>query len=136
MIAVLAVTAVLVAQPPARASLIEPQGPVSVDTRVGPYELNLVADPASAGVNTIVLSLVDRSGRPAKVAAVKVAARLTSKRIGPLRFEARRLSPGRFAVRNAQLPFPGDWQLRVSVRTGEFDLDEQTVSMPIRKAQR
>jgi copper transport protein len=132
MVAVVSVTAVLVAEPPARAS-VAPTGPAAVDTTVGPYELNLVADPAVAGLNTIHVYLLNAAGRPADVAAVEVAASLPSRRIGPLRFDAHPLAPGHFAVHGAQLALPGDWQLRVGVRRGEFDLYERTVSIPIRK---
>jgi copper transport protein len=133
MIAVVAVTAVLVAQPPARAAL-SPPGPVSADTRVGPYDVNVVVDPARAGANTINVFVLDRSGRPAKVAAAQVAAFLPSKRIGPQRYEGRLLGPGHFVVRGAQLALAGEWQLRLSVRRGEFDLFEKRISLKIRKA--
>jgi copper transport protein len=135
MVAVVSVTAVLVAEPPARAALAPSTGPVSVDTEIGPYRLRLVATPAIAGPNTIRASVLDRSGRPANVAALAIAASLPGARIGPLRFEARRVAPGRFAVSGAQLPVPGDWQLRVSVRRGEFDLFEKSISVSIGRKQ-
>jgi copper transport protein len=105
---------------------------VSIDTRAGPYALKVVVDPATAGPNTIDLTLLDSAGRPAKVAAVDVGARLPSKNIGPLRFTADRLAQGRFAVQGAQLALPGDWQLRLAVRLSAFDLVEESVSVPIR----
>ncbi|HEV8685889.1 MAG TPA: copper resistance protein CopC [Gaiellaceae bacterium] len=132
MAAVVGVTAVLVAQPPARAALAPQAKPVSIDTRAGPYALKVVVDPATAGPNTIDLTLLDSAGRPAKVAAVDVGARLPSKNIGPLRFTADRLAQGRFAVQGAQLALPGDWQLRLAVRLSAFDLVEESVSVPIR----
>jgi len=132
MLAVIGVTAALVAEPPARAS-VAPKGPVALDTALGPFELNLVVDPASTGLNTIHVYLLDADGRPAKVAEVQVAASLPSRRIGPLRFEAHPLAPGHFAVHGAQLPLPGDWQLRVTARRGEFEQFEKTLSIPIRK---
>jgi putative copper export protein len=93
MLAVIGVTAVLVAEPPARAS-VAPKGPVALDTALGPFELNLVVDPASTGPNTIHVYLLDAAGRPANVAEAQVAASLPSRRIGPLRFEAHPLAPG------------------------------------------
>jgi copper transport protein len=134
MVVVVAVTAVLVAQPPARAGL-QPTGPVSKDTQIGPYELNLVVQPATAGLNTIHVFLLNRAGGTAKVAAVQVAVSLPSKGIQPLRSDAHRLAPGHWTVHGAQFPLPGDWRLRVSVRRGEFDLFEQTIPVSIRKDQ-
>jgi copper transport protein len=135
MVAVVSVTAVLVAQPPARAGLT-PSGPASADAQVGPYELNLVVQPATTGLNTIHVYLFDRAGRTAKVAAVNLAASLPSNRIGPLRYEAHLLAPGHFTVHGAQLALAGDWRVRVSVRRGEFDLFEKTISIPIRRDDR
>jgi nitrogen fixation protein FixH len=132
MLAVIGVTAALVAEPPARAS-VAPKGPVALDTALGPFELNLVVDPASTGLNMIDVYLLDVAGRPAKVAEAQVAASLPSRRIGPLRFEAHALAPGHFAVHGARLPLAGDWQFRVTARRGEFEQFEKTLSIPIRK---
>jgi copper transport protein len=132
MIAVVGVTAVLVTEPPAKASVVR-KGPYATTTSLGPLELNFVADPAKAGLNELHLYLLDQSGRPADVAEVRVLATLPSQGIGPLRFTARHLAPGHFAVLGVQLTIPGDWQFRVEARRGEFDAFTQTVSVPIRK---
>jgi nitrogen fixation protein FixH len=63
----------------------------------------------------------------------RLLASLPSKDVGPLRFQARRLAPGHFAVLGAQLALAGDWQVRVEARRGEFDSFTQTISIPIRK---
>jgi copper transport protein len=132
MVAVVGLTAVLVAEPPARAS-VAPEGPFASTSALGQLELNLVVDPAAAGRNQIHMYLTDGAGRPADVAEASVAATLASKRIGPLRFKAHRLAPGHLAVHGAQLALTGDWQLRVDVRRGEFEALTTAVSVPIRK---
>lgn len=132
MTAVVGVTAVLVAEPPARAE-VAPRGPYATVTALGSLELNLVVDPARAGANTIHLYLNDRTGRPAGVAEARVSAVLASKRIGPLRFRARRIAPGHFSVYGAQLALAGDWQLGIEGRRGEFESLTTSVSVPIRK---
>jgi copper transport protein len=132
MVAVVGVTAVLVAEPPARAQ-VAPKGPFATTAPFGQLELNLVVDPAAAGRNQIHLYLTDRAGQPAEVAEATVAATLASKRIGPLRFQAHRLAPGHLTVHSAQLALAGDWQLRVQARRGEFEALTATVSVPIRK---
>lgn len=132
MVAIVGLTAFLVAEPPARAT-VAPQGPYATTTDLGGLELNLVADPAEAGHNALHFFLTDRSGRPADVAELRVLASLPSERIGPLRFRAERLAPGHFSVLRAQLAISGDWQLRVEARRGEFESLTQTVSVPIRK---
>jgi copper transport protein len=132
MAAIVATTAALVAEPPARAQ-VAPTGPFATTTALGPLELNVTVDPAAAGSNVMHLYLTNEQGQPADVHEVKVAAMLPSKRIGPLRLVAHRTGPGHFTVDRAQLALAGDWQLRVDVRRGEFDAYAATVSVPIRK---
>ncbi len=132
MATIVAVTAVLVTEPPARAEVV-PRGPYATTAQLGDLELNLVVDPAVAGPNQIHLYLTTPSGQPTDVDEATVAATLASRRIGPLRLQAHRAGPGHFVVHGAQLALAGDWQLRVDARRGEFDSASATVSVPIRK---
>jgi copper transport protein len=131
-VAVVAVTAVLVGEPPARTA-IGSSGPVAQTAALGDLELNLVVDPAVAGSNAIHLYLLTASGQPVDVAEVDVAASLASAGVGPLRLEARRLAPGHYVVSGAPLTLPGDWRLRVDARRGEFEALAAELSVPIRK---
>jgi copper transport protein len=131
-VAVVAVTAVLVAEPPARTANAA-SGPYAQTAALGDLELNLVVDPAVAGPNAIHLYLLTSSGQPADVAEVDVAASLASAGVGPLRLEARRLAPGHYVVSGAPLTLPGDWQVRVDARRGEFESLAAELSVPIRK---
>ena len=132
MATIVAVTAVLVTEPPARAEVV-PRGPYATTAQLGDLELNLVVDPAVAGPNQIHLYLTTPSGQPTDVDEATVAATLASRGIGPLRLQAHRAGPGHFVVHGAQLALAGDWQLRVDTRRGEFDAAAATVSVPIRK---
>ena len=110
-----------------------PSGPVAVEKPLGPLDLNLVVDPAKAGSNAIHLYLLKLNGQPATVSEAKLSASLPSRRIGPLRFTAQRLAPGHYAVYGADLAIPGDWQLRVDARQGEFQAYTTTLSIPVRE---
>jgi copper transport protein len=132
-VAILAVTAVLVAEPPAKA-IASPSGPYATTTELGNLELNLVVDPAVAGRNAIHLYLLKPNGQPADVAEVKIAASLASGGIGPLRFTAKRLAPGHYTVASANLTIPGDWELQVDARRGEFESLTAALSVPVRSA--
>jgi copper transport protein len=131
-LAVVAVTAVLVTEPPARAT-VAPTGPFATTVALGELEANVVVDPASAGTNAIHLYLTDRYGRPADVDELDVSASLPSRRVGPLRFQAHPLAPGHYVVHGAELALAGDWQLRLDARRGEFEALAATVSANIRK---
>jgi copper transport protein len=131
-VAIVGITAVLVSEPPARAS-VAPRGPYATTVQLGALEANVVVDPAVAGLNVIHVYLTNRSGRPAYVDELQLSASLPSKSVGPLRFPAHRLAPGHYAVHGAQLALPGDWQFRIEARRGEFVALTGTTSIPIRK---
>ena len=131
MVAVLALTAALVEQRPAKAS-VAGGGLSSVTAQAGPYELDLVVDPARVGHNQIHLYLLDRSGQPARgIAEVRLAASLTSPSLGPLRSSTTPAGPGHFIAEAAQFPIAGNWRLTTQVRRGEFDQWSVTTTLLI-----
>jgi copper transport protein len=132
MTAVVALTAALVAEPPAKAE-VAPEGPFATVTQIGTNELNLVVDPARPGSNEIHLYLTDRTGRPAAVAEASVSATLPSRRVGPLRFRAFRAGPGHYLVDDASLTLAGEWRLRIDLRLDEFEAAAASVAVPIRE---
>jgi copper transport protein len=131
LVAIVGVTAFLVAEPPARAE-VAPEGPASVIAELGPLELNLVADPGDTGRNQIHLYLTDENGTPTNVDEATVSASLPSRSVGPLRLKAFRAGPGHF-IANGSLALAGDWQLTVEAVRGKFESLRATVSIPIRK---
>ena len=107
-VGIVGVTAVLVAEPPAKAQLAAQSLPVSEEAFFGPFHLTLVVDPARTGSNQIHVYLLDHAtGQPTKVDEVRVAASLPAAehRPAPLLGRARRagarhrdrgeLAPGR-----------------------------------------
>jgi copper transport protein len=131
-VAVVAITAVLVQEPPAKA-FVAPTGPYATTTDLGPISLNFVVDPAKTGPNQVHLYLLDKNGRPTEVDEARVQARLPSKGIGPLTLRANRAGPGHYVVLGAAFPIAGDWQLSIEARRGDFDSFDKTLSVPIRK---
>ncbi|MEZ5102453.1 MAG: copper resistance protein CopC [Thermoleophilia bacterium] len=131
MVAVVAVTAVLAAEPPARA-VVQPSGPFSTFAAIGELEVDVTVDPARRGGNEVHLYLLDASGRLTDVDALELEATLPSRGVGPLEVDVRRLGPGHWTAPSARLPLAGAWQLRVVVRQGEVDQSETTIAVPVR----
>lgn len=129
--AVVGVTAALVVEPPPKA-VAAPRGPFAQTAQLGPYELNLVVDPARTGWNAVHVYLLKPSGLPAAATEATIAASLADPAIGPIRLRTDPAGPGHF-VASAQLPIAGDWLLRVEVRRGQFDQWGSTLTIPIRK---
>lgn len=112
-VAVLAVTAGLVNQPPGRDVVARPYEDVRT---VEDLTLLMQVLPAKAGDNTIHVYLTDTSGRPVRFDALEVTA-------GREGIPARRLtgvtpvSPDHASVYGASLPTPGTWTLTATVVT-------------------
>jgi uncharacterized membrane protein len=131
MLIVFAVTAALVSYaPPIDAA----SGPFSVNTTLGPAELEMTVEPARVGLNTVHLYLIDaKTG--AQYTATKeltVTAKLSAKGIGPLALQSNLAGPGHYVLGSADLSPGGVWQLHILDRVSEFEEYEKTVSVPIK----
>lgn len=128
---VLAVTAVLVGiSPPAAGA---GTGPVSIEQKVGPLQLQATVDPGSAGVNELHLYLLRPDGRPfGGTKELRMSAALPGEDIGPIAVEARRAGPGHYVVDALPLTPAGDWELAVAVRVSEFDQYDTRLEVPVR----
>ena len=116
---VLAVTAVLVAQAPARATYTDPFNTSLPLPAGGSGALSVT--PARSGTNTITVTVSKPDGTPAAPLQVALYATLPKESIGPLEIQLTRTAVGKYRSTAASLPQPGRWQLDVQVRTSEFD---------------
>lgn len=109
--------------------------PFRADVKMGTLAATVSVAPAQIGSNRIELALPRPEGAEGGYFEVRVVATLPSAGLGPLRFTGiQGTDPGRFAVRQANLPLPGSWQLRVSARRGLEDRYSATVALPIKTA--
>jgi copper transport protein len=133
MATIVGVTAVLVTEPPAKASVKAAK--YATDTvPIGPLELNYVVQPAKAGPNTIHLYFYKpKSGFPANVDDAKLSATLPSAGLGPLRIPLTKIVASHYTTSAGVFPQPGDWQVTIEVRRGAFQSFTQTVTVPIRE---
>ncbi|MGH3426833.1 MAG: CopD family protein, partial [Mycobacteriales bacterium] len=130
MLTVFGVTAALVSYaPPIDAA----QGPVSINTTLGPAELEMTVEPAKVGLNSIHLYLINAKDGTQFTATkqLTVTAALPSKQIGPLPLTATVAGPGHYVLGGAQFSPGGTWQVRITDRTSAFQQFSKTVSVPI-----
>jgi copper transport protein len=130
MLVVFGVTAALVSYaPPIDAS----QGPVSINTKLGPAELEMTVEPAKVGLNTIHLYLINASDGTQFTATkqLTVTAELPSKQIGPLPLTATVAGPGHYVLGGAQFSPGGTWQVQITDRISAFQQYSTKVSVPI-----
>jgi copper transport protein len=132
MATIVGVTAVLVTEPPAKAS-VKPPKYFTTTAPIGNLEVNLLVEPARTGANVIHLYFFTQAGLPANTADAKLSALLPSKNLGPLRIPLQKIVPSHYTVSAAVFPLPGDWQVTIEARRGKFESLTQTISVPIRK---
>ncbi len=124
---VLGLTAALIHQAPARATVTEP-----FQTTVGIEEatLDLTVDPATAGPNDLHLYFLDAAGTaPLPVDAVEVTASTTD--VEPRRLPVTPVSTNHVTVAGASLPSAGTWTIEVTAIQAGVPL-VFTTEVPIR----
>ena len=146
MVAVVAVTAVLVNAEPARTEammegMAMEEGAMDAeagdheafesDVDLGEMMAHLVVEPAMPGENSIHLTFEQADAE--QLTEVSVSASLPSEEIGPLEFGAEPVQgqPGEYVAEGASLSLPGEWELRIEALMGEFDLLTETIAVPI-----
>jgi copper transport protein len=129
---IVGVTAVLVTEPPAKAS-IKPPKLFNTTAPLGNLELNMTIEPARTGPNVIHIYTFTQRGVPAPTAAMKLSATLSGKTLGPLRIPLQRIGPFHYTVSGQTFPYAGDWQMTIEARRGQFEALTQTITVPIRK---
>ena len=132
LLVIVGVTTALVAEPPGKAQAAVASGPVSREGKVGPYDYTVTFDPARAGANTVHVFLLSSTGQLADVDEVTMSGSLPEVDIGPLDIELSTGGPGH-VTGVAELPLPGDWQVALDVRKGDFDEWSTVMDVPIGK---
>ena len=120
MATVLAVTAVLVSEPPAKASAASATGATNTASIiVDPYHVIVTVTPGKAGANDVAIE-----AHGPKLAELTMSASLPAKGIPPqkLKVEPAGTKPGEtdFAVKGASFAIPGDYAITITLRQDEF----------------
>ncbi|MFF0446043.1 copper resistance protein CopC [Streptomyces sp. NPDC004609] len=148
-VVVLAVTTVLTATEPGRTEEEAGRAPASSATAdaapTGPTEISvpfdtggsngkgtirLSLDPAAPGANEMHVRVDGTDGKPLDAPEVKVSFTLRAQEIGPLPITPDRVAAGHWSASRVQIPMPGDWQIKVTVRTS--DIDQTTIDKNVK----
>ena len=131
MAAIVGVTAVLVTEPPAKASIDAPKF-VSIIAPVGNLEFNLTVEPPGSARTSIHIYFFTPAGVPGNVAEAKLSATLPSKNLGPLRIPLQKIVPSHYTTPPRVFPQAGDWTVTIETRR-EFEAPTRAVTIPIRE---
>ncbi len=130
MLCVFGVTAALISYaPPIDAA----SGPFSINTTLGPAELEMTVEPARTGLNTIHLYLINAKDGTQFTATRELIAKasLPAKGIGPLPLQPNLSGPGHYTLNSAELSPGGTWEITITDRVSEFEEYTRTVKVPI-----
>ena len=127
--AVLAVTAVLVNTVPARTSY---SPPFAETVFAGPLTVDVEVDPTKTGPQTVHAYTYDPAGKVAPLEEASAQLSLPEAGIGPIAVPMVLAAPGHATAEGVQVPLPGQWQLRLTLRVSEFDQYVTTVFYEVR----
>ena len=131
---VLALSAVLVGLPPARAAVAQPvDALLPLQGSAGPSgSVQVSVDPARPGENTLHLYLFDDAGRLTQPAGITVSITEASQQIGPIDVKLQPAGPGHYLADGMDIPGAGTWTLAVTVRLDEFTATTASTDFPVR----
>lgn len=127
-VAVLAVTAVLVNVVPGRTDTGSTSGPYRETQPFRDGAIALTVTPNEPGVNSVHVDFLGPDGRPADLAQkVILELRLPEKGLGPLEREMLKGGVGHFFLEGiSDLSIAGTWEITLSVRVSDFDQERVT----------
>ncbi|MEE6280535.1 CopD family protein [Georgenia sp. MJ170] len=132
-VAVLAVTGILVSQSPTEADEVvaAPTEPVSHHEPLGDGMIEAHVQPAVVGDSTVELVLTDADGAPLEpLADPELRLSLPEAGLGPLLPEVTATGPGTYEA-VLSMPLAGDWELEVAVRTSTYDSPVVVLPLPV-----
>ncbi|MCF6743503.1 copper resistance protein CopC [Blastococcus sp. KM273128] len=132
---VLALSAVLVATPPARTELAQPVEvvlPLQGGSGASSGSVQMTVEPARPGENTLHVYLFDDAGRLTQPAEIRLTLTERSQQIGPLDVALEPAGPGHYVGDGMSIPGAGTWTLTATVRLDEFTALSAATDFPVR----
>jgi copper transport protein len=132
LLAVVAMTAVLVETTPARTDLAGPQPfNETLPVQTG-LEVNLGVVPGTVGPNELHITYVGANGQvDDSVESVAVEMTLPAQGVGPITLNGSPLGRGHYVVVTEQIAVAGTWRVEVVSRIGTFDQARTAFDVPI-----
>jgi copper transport protein len=131
---VLAATAILVNTATGRESYAPPVSAVEQFDTGGPNgtgTVDVAVTPARLGGNQLTMTFDTPAGRAFVPAQVQAALFLPARNVGPLPVTLIPAGPGRYRASAPTFTFTGQWQLRITVRSDDFDETTVIVSVNV-----
>ena len=134
LVAVVALTAIVVNVPPARTAVVAKADRVDITQRVDTGDVQLSVDPSTVGPNTVAVRYTDGTGQPINVAnSMSIEFSQPSAGLEPITRQVPASEPGVFVIQGNELSIPGTWTITIAVRTGDFTEQRTSFEVPVRR---
>ena len=134
-VGVLAVTAALVNAVPGESAVDAepaPGGPFAAELHGERVMVAVEVERAETGGSDLRFRVTDHGLEPLTPEEFRADMSLPDKDLGPVTLAVEPgAGPGEYVVRDTPLPFPGNWELVVVVRTSDIDQDVLRVTVPV-----
>jgi copper transport protein len=132
-VGVLAVTAALVNAVPGESSSAEQAaGPFATEMHGESVMVAIEVEPAEVGVSDLRFTVTDHGLDPLTPEEVRASLSLPAQDLGPITLPVEPdAAPGEYVAPDTEIPFAGDWELEVVVRTSDIDQDVLRVTVPV-----
>jgi len=131
---VIVITGALVDATPPRVAASSVK-PILTQETIGNHVVEVSIDPARAGPTDMHITLFEVGSFTtvqARVDEVRAEMVEPDQGVGPLTVDLLRGGPAHFISNGLVIPVGGKWDLTITVRVGEFDEDQGTISFKIR----
>jgi copper transport protein len=134
-VGVLAVTAALVNAVPGESSsraAAPAGGPFATEVHGETVMVAIDVEPAEAGLSDLRFTITDHGLSPMAPEEVRASLTLPAQDLGPITLPVEPgTAPGEYVATGTEIPFAGDWELEVVVRTSDIDQDVLRVTVPV-----
>jgi copper transport protein len=132
-VGVLAVTAMLVNAIPGAASGGDtgPGGPFATQVHGETLMVQVAVDPVTVGQSDVKLTVTDHGLNPIEPEEVQASLSLPERDLGPITLTLENTGPGVYVASDVEIPYPGEWQLDMAVRTSDIDQTLLKTAVPV-----
>ena len=132
-VGVLAVTAMLVNAVPGAASGGDtgPSGPFATQVHGETLMVQVAVDPVIVGQSDVKLTVTDHGLSPIEPEEVQASLTLPERDLGPITLTLENTGPGVYVASDVEIPYPGEWQLDMAVRTSDIDQTLLKTAVPV-----
>jgi copper transport protein len=130
---VLAVTAMLVNAVPGTSAGGDtgPSGPFATQVHGETLMVQVAVDPVTVGQSDVKLTVTDHGLNPIEPEEVQASLTLPERDLGPLTLTLENTGPGEYVASDVEIPYPGEWQLDMAVRTSDIDQTLLETAVPV-----